>query len=48
VPELADVDARHVHTPWELDEPPADYPPPMVDHAAERRESLRRYAAITT
>ena len=48
VPELAEVDTRHVHTPWELDEPPAGYPAPMVDHAAERQESLRRYAAITT
>ncbi|KRC66210.1 deoxyribodipyrimidine photolyase [Aeromicrobium sp. Root236] len=48
VPELAEVDARHVHTPWELDEPPAGYPAPMVDHAAERQESLRRYGAITT
>jgi deoxyribodipyrimidine photo-lyase len=46
VPELADVDAKHVHTPWELDEPPAGYPPPLVDHPEERRESLRRYDAI--
>ncbi len=23
----------------------ADYPPPIVDHAAERREALARYAA---
>ncbi|MET1036830.1 MAG: deoxyribodipyrimidine photo-lyase [Aeromicrobium sp.] len=46
VPELADVPAKHVHTPWEMDEPPADYPPPLVDHAEERRESLRRYEAI--
>ncbi|MBC7633399.1 deoxyribodipyrimidine photo-lyase [Aeromicrobium sp.] len=46
VPELANVDSRNVHTPWELDEPPADYPAPIVDHAEERRESLRRYEAI--
>jgi len=46
VPELADVAARHVHTPWELDEPPANYPAPIVDHAAERREALRRYEAL--
>jgi deoxyribodipyrimidine photo-lyase len=48
VPELADVPARHVHTPWEMDDPPASYPPPLVDHAQERRESLRRYDAIKT
>lgn len=48
VPELADVPSKHVHTPWELPDPPADYPPPLVDHAAERMESLRRYEAIRT
>ncbi|VXB67767.1 deoxyribodipyrimidine photo-lyase [Aeromicrobium sp. 9AM] len=46
VPELADVETRHVHEPWDLDEPPADYPEPIVDHAEERREALRRYEAI--
>jgi deoxyribodipyrimidine photo-lyase len=46
VPELADVAPKHIHTPWELDEPPAGYPPPLVDHAAERLESLRRYDEI--
>lgn len=46
VPELADVPAKHVHTPWEAPVPPADYPAPIVDHAEERAESLRRYDAI--
>ena len=46
VPELAGVEARHVHEPWDLDEAPAGYPPPIVDHAEERREALRRYDAI--
>ena len=36
----------YVHTPWEMDEPPAGYPAPIVDHAEERVESLRRYEAI--
>jgi deoxyribodipyrimidine photo-lyase len=44
--ELANVDARHMHTPWLLPAPPAGYPAPLVDHAEEREESLRRYAAI--
>jgi deoxyribodipyrimidine photo-lyase len=48
VPELADVPAKHVHTPREMAEPPAGYPAPVVDHAEERRESLRRYEAIRT
>jgi len=46
VPELADVPVKQIHAPWELDEPPANYPPPLVDHAEERLESLRRYYAI--
>ncbi|MDX6278439.1 MAG: deoxyribodipyrimidine photo-lyase [Nocardioidaceae bacterium] len=46
VPELADVAKQHIHTPWELDDPPADYPAPIVDHAEERLESLRRYDEI--
>lgn len=46
VPELRDVPDRFVHEPWRLDEPPADYPAPMVDHAEERKESLRRYEAL--
>ncbi|MEJ7633734.1 deoxyribodipyrimidine photo-lyase [Aeromicrobium sp.] len=46
VPELADVDAKHIHEPWTLEQPPAGYPAPIVDHAEERRESLRRYDAI--
>jgi deoxyribodipyrimidine photo-lyase len=29
------------------DDRPADYPPPIVDHAAERAEALRRYAEIS-
>ncbi len=46
VPELRDLPADRVHEPWRLDPPPADYPAPLVDHAEERRESLRRYEAI--
>lgn len=46
VPELSHVDPAHVHAPWELDELPAGYVAPIVDHAEERREALRRYEAI--
>jgi deoxyribodipyrimidine photo-lyase len=47
VPELAGVPDRFVHRPWE--DPgglPAGYPEPVVDHAEERAEALRRYEAI--
>ncbi len=46
VPALADVPAKHVHEPHTMADPPADYPRPIVDHAEERRESLRRYEAL--
>jgi deoxyribodipyrimidine photo-lyase len=46
VPELADVPTQHIHTPWEMAEAPAGYPAPIVDHAEERTESLRRYEAV--
>lgn len=46
VPELRDVEGKAVHEPWTLDQPPADYPAPILDHAEERKESLRRYEAI--
>ncbi|MCB1005645.1 MAG: FAD-binding domain-containing protein, partial [Acidimicrobiales bacterium] len=45
VPELAAVAGRLVHAPG-LHRPEA-YPPPMVDHGAEREEALRRYRHVT-
>ena len=47
VPELRDLPGKAVHEPWTLPGgPPNGYPRPMVDHAAERQEALRRYAAV--
>ena len=47
VPELRGLSARHVHEPWLLPGgPPDGYPLPVVDHASERAEALRRYAAV--
>jgi deoxyribodipyrimidine photo-lyase len=46
VPELAGVDARHIHDPHELAGSllaPPDYPAPIVDHYSERDEALARY-----
>ncbi|MCX6522002.1 MAG: deoxyribodipyrimidine photo-lyase [Actinobacteria bacterium] len=45
VPELRDVGGVAVHAPDGLLRP-ADYPPPIVDHAAERDEALRRYKSL--
>ena len=48
VPELADVDTRHIHEPWTLGVfAPAEYPGPMVDHAVEREVALSRYKAVS-
>ncbi|MCZ2810540.1 deoxyribodipyrimidine photo-lyase [Modestobacter sp. VKM Ac-2979] len=47
VPELRDLDPKHVHEPWTAPGGvPAGYPEPIVDHAHERQVSLDRYAAL--
>ena len=46
VPELADVPVEHLHEPWDAPTKPKDYPDPIVDHAEERKEALRRYNDI--
>jgi deoxyribodipyrimidine photo-lyase len=48
VPELRSLAGAGVHRPWTHEGgPPAGYPMPIVDHADERAEALRRYAAVT-
>jgi deoxyribodipyrimidine photo-lyase len=45
VPELRGVEGKQVHQPWRLPGGvPAGYVEPVVDHAAERKESLSRYS----
>ena len=47
VPELRGVAGKAVHEPWLLPGgPPAGYPAPIVDHAEERAETLRRYGVV--
>lgn len=46
VPELRHLPGKAAHQPWNADDGHAEgYPEPMVDHAAERDEALRRYSA---
>ena len=46
VPELRHLPGRAVHEPWKAPDGYAHgYPEPIVDHAAEREEALRRYQA---
>ena len=48
IPELRDVDPAFIHEPWTLPGgPPNGYPAPIVDHAEERAEALRRYAELS-
>jgi deoxyribodipyrimidine photo-lyase len=46
VPELRGIEGGAVHEPWKLSPPPADYPAPIVDHAAERQVAIDRYNAL--
>ena len=43
VPELRGVAGADLHEPWEAVRPPADYPPPIVDHAERRAQALERF-----
>jgi len=48
VPELRGVPAPEIHEPWKLPGgPPNGYPPPIVDHAAERIEALARFGELS-
>jgi deoxyribodipyrimidine photo-lyase len=45
VPELGDLSSKAVHAPWRANGTvPLGYVAPLVDHAVERTEALRRYA----
>lgn len=48
VPELRGIAGSDVHEPWKLGllSPAADYPAPIVEHSAERDESLARFEAL--
>ncbi len=49
VPELADVDARYLHKPWELGESARqalDYPEPLVDLKKTRQQALDAFSQI--
>jgi deoxyribodipyrimidine photo-lyase len=47
VPELRHLPAASAHQPWRvLDGYARGYPQPLVDHAQERDEALRRYEAL--
>lgn len=46
VPELADIDVRYIHHPWDAPQRPRHHPPPIVDHAFARGRFLAAAAAL--
>ena len=46
VPEVAQLENRWIHQPWNAPAPPCGYPPPVVDHATAREEALAAFAAL--
>lgn len=45
LPELRDVPEEFIHEPWLLDQPPRDYPPPIVEHEAAARLARQKMTA---
>jgi len=46
VPELAQVPDKFIHQPWAMPAPPANYPPPMVNHGEARTRTLSAFKAV--
>jgi len=46
VPELADLSNKFIHKPWLLENSPALYPAPIVDHAFARKRALQAFAQL--
>jgi deoxyribodipyrimidine photo-lyase len=46
LPQLKQLSARDIHAPWLVGG--HDYPPPLVDHATARQQTLARYAVVKT
>ncbi|MEQ8674343.1 MAG: deoxyribodipyrimidine photo-lyase [Aggregatilineales bacterium] len=47
IPELRDVPDKFIHEPWKMDNPPENYPPPIVDHSEARQRTLDAFKAAT-
>ena len=48
IPELASVDKKFVHSPWEAQIPPKDYPLRVVIHEDQRPKALAMYEKLKT
>ena len=47
VPELAHLDSRTIHAPWEVGRRVPGYPDPIVDHAFARKRALAAYRDVS-
>jgi len=45
IPELEDVPDKYIHEPWTMDNPPSNYPAPIVDHKFARERTLDAFKA---
>ncbi len=46
IPELRDVPAKYIHSPHEMNMPPANYPQPIVDRSLARERVLAAFKAV--
>ena len=46
VPELRAISSPHIHTPWEMENLPVNYPPPLIDHAVARERTLAAFRVV--
>lgn len=46
VPELADVPVKFIHKPWEMENPPQNYPAPIVELSASRDRALKAFEML--
>ena len=45
IPELKDVPDKAIHEPWKMDNPPENYPAPIVEHSMARERTLEAFKA---
>ncbi|MGB1286219.1 MAG: FAD-binding domain-containing protein, partial [Aggregatilineales bacterium] len=43
LPELKNVSDKDIHAPWEMDNPPKNYPAPIVNHKQAREETIAAF-----
>lgn len=43
IPQLAHIDSKHIHAPWEMGKTIKNYPPPIIDHAYARQRAIQAY-----